>query len=277
VHHPPFHFDYIEAVVSNALAFRDADYSFIGVTMPLVSTLWDSCVELSRSTDIGALLDIPETPEREEAILTIMFQTQLTFVVTHEYTHHVHGHLSERALGSPVFNEIASSSESGNLEMQAFEMDADGYAVYHVLSHLITGPRREATMLLSCKHAPASVQDEILFSSFVMAMGAFLLVLSPSSVDLSRVYTRTHPLPAARMNWIMRHATGWCKQNGRSALITYMASNTFQATMAVVERAISGIRPANDWREQTVFLKSEEGSKYLKELDALVRAHVQAL
>jgi hypothetical protein len=47
--------------------------------------------------------------------------------------------------------------------------------------------------------------------------------------------------------------------------------------MAVVERAISGIRPENDWREQTVFLKSEEGSKYLKELDALVRAHVQAL
>jgi hypothetical protein len=39
--------------VSNALAFRDADFSFIGVTMPLVFTLWDSCVELSRSTAIG--------------------------------------------------------------------------------------------------------------------------------------------------------------------------------------------------------------------------------
>jgi hypothetical protein len=130
VKHPPFHFDFIDSDVPNALAFCDAGYSFIGITMPLVSALWDSCVELSKSNAVGAILDVPETPEREEAILTVMCQTQLAFVVSHEFTHHVHGHLFEQTPGSPFFKEIFVSSEIGNMQTQAFEMDADGYAVF---------------------------------------------------------------------------------------------------------------------------------------------------
>jgi hypothetical protein len=126
-----------------------------------------------------------------------MFQTQLTFVVTHEYTHHVHGHFSQRAPGSVFFNEIVSGA-AANLAEQAFELDADGYAVYHVLAHLIAGPRREqATEILRCKHAQPRVQDEILLSSFVMAVGAFLYVLPPMSADPCEVYNRTHP-PSSR-------------------------------------------------------------------------------
>lgn len=96
VEHPPFHFDYVISAVPNAIAFAFtfANISFVGITMPLINTLWDACVELSKSVSIGALLDMPETPEREEAILTVMFQTQLIFVVLHEWTHHVHGHCS---------------------------------------------------------------------------------------------------------------------------------------------------------------------------------------
>ena len=274
--HPPFHFDYIDSVVPNALAFRVAEYSFIGITMPLINTLWNACVELSKSNAVGALLEVPETSEREEAILTAMFQTQLTFVVTHEYTHHVHGHFSQRAPGSAFFNEIVSGA-AGNLEQQAFELDADGYAVYHVLAHLIAGPRREATEILSCKHAQASVQDEILFSSFVMAVGAFLYVLPPASVDPSEVYNRSHPLQAARMRWVMNNAINWCKQNDRLALAAYMTVNRFQSLMLVVATAISGMNGGRDWREQTAFLKSQDGSKYLKQLEALVKAHAMAL
>jgi hypothetical protein len=110
-----------------------------------------------------------------------------------------------------------------------------------------------------------------------MAIGAFLLVLSASPVDLSEIYKRTHPPPVARMNWIMHRAKTWCNQNGRSAPVTSMALERFQALMSVVERAILPINPKHDWREQAIFLKSESGSKYLKELDVLFRAHVQAL
>jgi hypothetical protein len=64
--------------------------------MLLINVLWDACVELSKSNIVGALLEVPETPEREEAILIVMFQTQLTFVVTRECTHHVHRTLLSR-------------------------------------------------------------------------------------------------------------------------------------------------------------------------------------
>src|SRR4029077_12697554 len=81
VEHPPFYFDYIDSDEPNALAFSDAGYSFIGLTMPLVYLLWDACVELSTSAGVGALLETVPIPEREEAILTIMFQNQLVFLI----------------------------------------------------------------------------------------------------------------------------------------------------------------------------------------------------
>src|ERR1035437_5766947 len=34
--HAPLYLDYIDSAISNALAFKDADHSFIGVTVPLV-------------------------------------------------------------------------------------------------------------------------------------------------------------------------------------------------------------------------------------------------
>src|ERR1700688_3942728 len=36
VDHPPIDFDYIEATVPNALAFHADDFSFVGVTLPLI-------------------------------------------------------------------------------------------------------------------------------------------------------------------------------------------------------------------------------------------------
>ena len=189
--------DYIDATVSNALAFRIAEYSFIGITMPLINTLWDACVELNKSYGVRALLEVPDTPEFEEAILTVMFQTQLTFVVTHEYTHHVHGHFSQRAPASTLFNEVIGDT-NGKLEDQAFELDADGYAVYHVLAHLIAGPRRDqAIRILGCEHSHSSVQDEILFSLFVMSVAAFLYILASCVVGPFRT-VQSHPPTSGR-------------------------------------------------------------------------------
>jgi hypothetical protein len=277
VDHPPFHFDYIESNVSNALAFCVPEYSFIGVTMPLVNTLWGACVELNKSKGLKAMFEIPDTSEAEEAILTITFQTQLVFVVTHEYTHHVHGHLSQSTPDAEFFNEIVSG-DTGNLAEQAFELDADAYAVYHVLSHLITGQRREqATQILGCKHMYPSVQDELLLSSIVAAVGAFMYVLPPLSTDPCEIYIRTHPLQALRMRWIMNNIIQWCNQNNRPLLAAYMTVKRFQTIMLIVATAISGINGGLDWREQTGFLRSEAGSKYLTQVTALVRAHVQAL
>jgi hypothetical protein len=277
VKHPPFHFDYIEATVPNALAFRFVDYSFIGITMPLIHRLWDSSVELSKSDAVAALLEVPGTAESEEAILTVMFQTQLTFLVSHEYTHHVHGHFSQLDPGSTFFNEILSTSETGRLEDQAFEVDADSYAVFHVLTHLITGPRREqAVELLGCSQARSERQDEILLYSFVMAIAAFLLILPPISADASTIYNRTHPPPAARMNEIMHAAISWCKQN-KPDLAAALTLSKFQTLMTVVSTAMSGMSEVSDWSGQTAFLTSERGSEYSEKLRTHFRKHVQSL
>jgi hypothetical protein len=50
--------------------------------MPLVRMLWDTCVRLSQSDPVADVLDIPVSPEHEGAVHAIMFQTQLTFVVS---------------------------------------------------------------------------------------------------------------------------------------------------------------------------------------------------
>jgi hypothetical protein len=56
VNHPPFHFDYVDSTVPNALAFRFEDYSFIGLTMPLIEMLWETCTRLSMADVVGSLL-----------------------------------------------------------------------------------------------------------------------------------------------------------------------------------------------------------------------------
>ena len=250
---------------------------FIGMTMPPVNMLWDACLELSKSEAVRTVFGLPETPESEDALLAVMFQTQLTFVVSHEYTHHVHGHFSHGPPGSAFFNEIISNGDTGNLEDQAFELDADGYAVYHVLAHLITGPRRtQATELLSCNHQPTSTQDELLFSSFVIAVGTFLYVLPPASVELSEIYNRTHPLQAARMNWIMRNAMGWCVQN-RPSLADWMTAHRFLMLMNEVAKATWRMNGGKEWREQISFLESDSGTEYSKKLETLVKNHVRSL
>src|SRR5712664_505932 len=47
-----FHFDYVGATCSNALAFEYEGYSFIVVTMPLIRELWQASSQLSRSVEV---------------------------------------------------------------------------------------------------------------------------------------------------------------------------------------------------------------------------------
>jgi hypothetical protein len=53
VDHPPFQFEFVDVSMANALASRFEDFSFIGITLPLVSMLWNACVRLSQSEAIG--------------------------------------------------------------------------------------------------------------------------------------------------------------------------------------------------------------------------------
>lgn len=253
--HPPFHFDYIDSDIPNALAFSFENFAFIGITIALVNVLWETCVRLSRSESVGAVLGIQVSPERYEPIHVVLFRIQLSFVISHEYTHHVHGHLSEVTF----FDEIRSTNKTGNLEQQMMEVDADGYAAYHVLAHLMGSEGRpHALGLLSLDSEPADMQDQVLFSCFIAAIAAYLFVRPPEPLD-NNIYKLTHPPQAARMNCLMQQAISWCKQN-RPALASWMTLERFQNLMEIVAEATWGTNGGRNWGKQTAFLQSEEGA-----------------
>jgi hypothetical protein len=119
-------------MVENARAFRYTGYSFISITIPLVFGLWNSCNLLSGSQLIATELCLRLEGEERDGLRTVFFRTMLSFLVSHEYTHHVHGHLDPGG-SEPVFlDEILDLDQAGDLDQQVLEVDADGCAVYLV-------------------------------------------------------------------------------------------------------------------------------------------------
>ena len=207
----------------------------------------------------------------------MLFYNLLSFVVAHEFTHHVHGHSKQRGADSSSFNEIEDKGETGSLEDQVMEADADGYAAYHVLANLIDGGGRDpALAALKIKEKAGAVQDEVLFSSFVMVAGAFLFARTPVDLDKVNIHKLTHPPQAARLNYLMESAIAWCKQN-RPSLAVWMTRDRFQEIMKAVAKATWGMNGGVTWEAQSAFLVSELGTEYLKTLGEGLKAYVAAL
>jgi hypothetical protein len=277
VPHPPFHFDFIDSDIPNALAFQYGGYSFIGVTAPLIYMVWDVCLRLSSSGIIKTLLGVKVATSDGDPLHVVLFRTLLNFVVSHEYTHHVHGHVRADTVDAVLSNEVLDEGERGSLDQQTLEADADGYAVFQVLANLIDGAERAyATKLLNLSNESTQVQDQVLFSSVVITTGGYFYVRPPALIDAVRVYTLTHPPQAARMDCVMRQALSWCRQN-RPRLAEWMQPDIFGALMAGVAEAALGIDGGTNWAAQTAFLRGGDGAAYIKALDSRVQAHIQAL
>jgi len=272
--HPPFHFDYFESPVPNALAFQYSGYSFIGVTMELVHELWDCCIRLSTSGLVTNTLGHGVDGVHYEPLHVVLFQTQLKFVVVHEYTHHVHGHLLQAAEDSIFAAEILGGA--GCEERQALELDADGYAVFYVLEDLLNGDGRlRAVRLLGLNAEKQPVQEEALLSCFIIAVGAFFFIRAPIP-RASHVKTLTHPPPAARMRFVMQNVVRWYGHN-RPGSDVPVSSERFIELMNAAGGATYGMNQQSDWATQTAFLQTSEGTKYLRTLQRLLERHVQSL
>ena len=224
--------------------------------------------QLSKSEAVAEFLGVPVGPERGGAVYAMMFLAQLAFVVSHEYTHHVHGHA------------LQSTPHEGNddvdLQEQATEIDADGYAVFHVLAHFIAGEGRSHAIELShCNLKQTSEQDEFLLSLVVMAIGAFLLATSPVVVEPSKIYKLKHPPQVVRMDFILRNVMRWINQN-RNGLEASITQHRFQMMMALATEATWGINGGRDWSKQIAFVKSESGAEYVGKLEKIVTNLVQS-
>ena len=116
------------------------------------------------------------------------------------------------------------------------------------MNNVIAGHARESavTALLRLDEEPVSVQDEVLFSCFVVAVGAFLYILDPVPVNTTDVYTLTHPPQAERMNFVMNQAMRWCQQS-RTGLAAWMSLDRFQKLMRGAAEATLGDSGGVNW------------------------------
>lgn len=70
-----------------------------------------------------------------------------------------------------------------------------------------------------------------------LAVGTFLFVRPIKLLSPENIYTLCHPPQAARLDFIMRTAVSWCRQN-RPALADWMSPKVFDkimSTLAYVE------------------------------------------
>jgi hypothetical protein len=273
----PFYLDYIDSDFSNAVAFRDDSYAFIGITVPLMYELLKICARLSESEPIRRILGLENTDEVREGLNVVLFQHLLSLIVTHEFTHHVHGHVLKHQSESNFFSEFTPGNENSNIGRQAEEADADGYAAYHVLANFIDGDtRKDISAALKLDNGAPDVVDQVLISCFVIVAGAFLFSRRPVDLTKEDLLRLSHPPQAARLDYLMRHSVLWCKEN-RPTLVDWMTNERFQQIMRGVAEATWGMNGGLSWDAQTAFLRSEQGKRYFQELSKLIDAQKAAL
>lgn len=156
--------------------------------------------------------------------------------------------------------------DSGDLDQQTMELNADAYSALAVLVNLIErGERWRAIKLLRLEAEPASGQDEVLYSCFVVAMGGYLFARPPTTLERRGIYRLTHPPQSMRMNFLMQAADSWCRQK-RPPLLEWMTSVRFDLLMTSAAEVAWGMNGGRDWAVQVAFILSEDGAEYRERL-----------
>ena len=285
VTHPPFHFDYIEVKRHkrvkrdmNAHAFQSDGFSFIVVTLPLVELLWDLSQRLANSQSILQLLGIDQGRVPTDTLQLLLFQLQLTSLVSHEYTHHIHRHCRDDQTAG-AWKEFVTSETSGGIESQAQELDADAYAIYLSLANLIKGTgRRSALTQLGRPDLEGIQADELLLTCFFLATTSLFCAFWSESIKITSILEFVHPPAPVRIEYAIRVAQMWCNQNG-SVLPSWFEAERFRHLFSAAVDAIGG-KPRQQWDIHISFLRSDEGSKYDRRLserfDAIRKRQGQA-
>lgn len=273
--HPPYYFDFLEVQgqITNAHAFQCDDFAFIVMTLPLVELLSNLSYELSQSRFVRELLGIRVTPINEKLLHQALFLLQFDFLLSHEYTHHVHGHCRPQTSGSlTVWTEFLRDEESGDLEKQAQELDADGYSAYLLLANLLQDQNRYASVLQAMGHPEerSAASDELLFSVFFIVVLNVFCAFWRKRTEVSGLYKLVHPPPPIRINSIIRVAQMFAGQNGPVA-DTWFHTSRFTGLFRIAAMNIPGTNKQT-WDSQIELLSTSEGEKYERELSEAFEA-----
>jgi hypothetical protein len=262
IRHPPYHFDYLQVKdgTRNALAFQHEGFSFIAVTLPLVQLLWDVSTKLANSVTLQVALKIDPTTRLLESLRGLLFQFQLTFLVSHEYTHHVHQHC-----GCPetarIWTEFDEEKAIGNLDSQAQELDADSYALYLVLANFVRGSGREGALAqLARRDLPSKEGDELLLTCFFVALTGLFCALWPENIEVDSIYNLQHPPAPVRIEYAIRVAQMWSAQND-SMPESWFSAGRINALFRAAAECVHGSTP-DGWNAHVKFLQSPAGTEY---------------
>jgi hypothetical protein len=263
VKHLPFHFDYLDVSdgIPNALAFEDGGFAFITVTQPMVELIWHLSYRLSRSPSVCQLLN-PSSPLPPDELQGLLGQIQLNFLVSHEYTHHIHRHCVESESGrSGLWTEFTRDETGGSINSQAQELVADGYAIYLLLAHLLRGERRESALaVLGGADMPSLDGDDLLLRCFFLALLGFFCSFWRGCPDIASIYQLRHPPAPVRIKSAIQVTEMWSSQNG-SVPQSWFASAKFQGLFSAAAEIIREAAKV-EWDIQMAVLRSAEGTQY---------------
>lgn len=268
------YFDYIASEGVNAYASADDTYAFIAVTLPAMTAFFTVCTDLASSVGLVQCLGLAPQTTDQSMLTVVLMRTLLFFVVLHEYTHHVHGHVGD----SGVRPEFAYGS--GRLDgytSQPREIDADGYAAYYVLENILNSDERKFLVgVLGLDAASFEEQDNVLFLCFLAVVVGFLFSFEPEDPALN-VWEHDHPLAIARLGFFAERCKVWCSQQSRGHLVTlFDQDHRARWVMNVAARTIQQPSQAAIWSDQARYLRSSGGLEYRRTLGSLFSAVVTA-
>ena len=254
------YFNYIATDSATAEAFASETHSLIGMSVPMARDLLRRASRVGASPDVRVAIDLPHrSADVDHVPLAVAFLAML-FVASHEYCHHVLGHLSS-ALPP---DDPRRAALPGRLQSQTTELAADGYASMHLLQHAVRGDFRAVLgemLALDGRDEPDC--DRCLFLVVLVAVAATWFGTPPAVLDEHGIYQLPHPPRAVRLSAYMRHATIWAANC--PSLADVIDRQGFANLMYLVGVASGDPRNA-DSRQQHAFMRSNEGQAYLKVL-----------
>ena len=152
----------------------------------------------------------------------------------------------------------------GSLDLQAQELDADGFAAHLVLTHFLRGAMRPAALAtLGGEGMPQAEADEVLLCCCLLSVITFFCAFWRGSTDISAIYTFGHPPPPVRIKYLFAVVEMWCGHNSVSPAWMTVARGQ------ELFRAASEIFPPQarlSWDAEMAFLRSETGTEYDNQL-----------
>jgi hypothetical protein len=195
---------------------------------------------------------------RLDALQDLIFQFQLLFLISHEYTHHVHQRCAGQTSG--VWTEFFEE-DVGGLDSQAQELDADGYSIYLVLANFVRGGRRPGVLLqLQKQDLSTGEADELLVAGFFIALTSLFCALWPEEARIESIHEFRHPPAPVRIEYAIRIAKMWCAQN-HSLPESWFTAERFHALFRAATECVHGKTP-QAWDSHIEFLQSAAVAEY---------------